>query len=392
MRCAPFTLFALSSLPLLAESAPFLPQDGLLQRNRRRAVDYPVQPNEPQTSNKKVKRSVNYSVVQVDGGSSSSPSPSTIVQTVTDSASTLPPTTMTVVYTSVVQESQSQETIVVTTTQELSETLTTAATSANVTVVQTSVSDTTANPQTSVATQESMNTVTSVITATISATTLPASTVSATVPSPSSSTSYYDNGMWHTYYPVKNFVPPSAINSVPTTKQARDVYAAGPTPCSGAALPSEWAWKQHMKKRSAAGSSYGAYTTSFGAAYATPAVHARAVVAAQPSAHSYIKRSSNDTALPNAAFKIPASLTAQPVVETEYLLKRAEGVAEPTGYWYGKRVAGVAYPSGSWSNARQAAIPGVAQPTGWPARSPFRARGAPANLKLASWNITRTRV
>lgn len=140
-----------------------------------------------------------------------------------------------------------------------------------------------------------------------------------------------------------------------------------------------------MKKRSAAGFAYGPHTASFGASYATPAV--RAGVVGPP--HAYIKRASDDAEpqLPHPAFKLP-SLTAVPVVETEYLLKRTGDGPQVNGNVHAKRVAGAAYPSGSYGYGKRTIIPGAAQPTAWAGNSQFPPRKAPTDLKLASWNIT----
>ena len=197
---------ALAFLPSLIHSAPFVPKDGVLQRNRRRAVDYPVASAEVKQPRQFRKRSVNYSVVQVDGESpSSDPAPpSTVVQTITRPGAPPPRATKTITYTSVVHNSDSSdEVIIVTTTQEVPETITTTASPTGVTI--TSYKESTVIAEGEASTVVKYNKVFDTVT-----TTLPATTVTA-----SSSTSYYDDGLWHTSYAIKS--PIEARSAAPTT-------------------------------------------------------------------------------------------------------------------------------------------------------------------------------
>ena len=311
MHFATLTLLALSSIDHFVESLPFQPQDGLLQHSRRRAIDYPIDSNNPAHIRQRIRRrSVNYSVVQVDGGSSSAPSPSTLVETVTRKDSVTSPVTKTVVYTTVLQGSVSQETVVMTTTQELPpDTVTAQAISTN--FIETGA--------------QATNTVTDTVMTTA------ATPVLAT--HSSSSTSYYDDGQWHTYYPVKNFVPPP-LAGPPNDRRARGAEYAEATSALrlGAAYPSEWAWKQHVKKRIAAGSPQVAY-----AAYSTKAVYARGVNAPYPTHSPYMKRGLYGTpslryVAPHAAVPTALAIDANGAIETEYVFKRDETAPQATAY------------------------------------------------------------
>ncbi|KAI9654062.1 MAG: hypothetical protein M1831_005579 [Alyxoria varia] len=194
---------ALATLPLLAQSAPFLPQDGLLQRNRRRAVDYPIKFAEPRSMHHNSKRSEDYEVVQVDGGSDTSKAPQqqTVIQKETVKPALKPPpqVTKTIVYTSVIQGHQSEETVVVTTTQGVPQTVTAVASPSRSTTSE----EDSSSPEPVISTKVQHSTEYDVITAT-----LPASTVKETVIA-SSSVEYYDDGMWHTSYAVKHYTSPT---------------------------------------------------------------------------------------------------------------------------------------------------------------------------------------
>lgn len=199
-------ILTLTSLASIAQSAPFVPQTGKLQQQRRRAVDYPIRKSQIPRSEDDIinaralgKRSLDYSVVPVNGAAASS-SAVTITETVQGTPvlktiltiqpaiTVIPsPAVKTVVYTSVVTENGPEETILVTTTQAIHEPA--PATPAAVT--------TTATP--------------SIL---------------------STSTKYYDNGMWHTLYPVKSWVPSSTLTPAPyptdTTFVARAQGTGGP--------------------------------------------------------------------------------------------------------------------------------------------------------------------
>lgn len=311
MHFATLTILALASLDHFVESLPFQPQGGLLQHSRRRAIDYPVDSNNPAPIRRQIRRrSVNYSVVQVDGGSSSASSPSTVVETVTRKDPVTSPVTKTVVYSTVLQGSVSQETVVIATTQELPpDTVTAQAIGTNVIVTE----------------AQAMNTVTNTVMTT-------AATPVMVTPS-SSSTSYYDDGQWHTYYPIKNFVPPPLAGPL-NNRRARGAEYAEATPAVrlSAAYPSEWAWTQHMKKRIAAGSPQVAY-----AAYSTKAVYARGVNAPYPTHSPYMKRGLYETpslhyVAPHAAMPTALAIDAHGAIETEYVFKRDETTPQATAY------------------------------------------------------------
>lgn len=216
------TFVAFSTSVILSTAAPFKIQDGQLQRHRRRAVDYPLESSTPPPSAPKFrKRTLPYSVVQVDGGSSSNaftpPQASTI--TVTDPGTSLLPTTETILATSTITSPITDQTVVVTTTQEVSDS-TTSVTPEVVTTVESASSDTPSSPtMTSVtimvpnsATASGIPTQTTEVTDTV-LNTIMDTIVYKPTPSP---TAYYDDGMWHTYYPIKTFVPPGAVSSSST--------------------------------------------------------------------------------------------------------------------------------------------------------------------------------
>ena len=171
MHLPQYILAVLTFISMIG-AAPFVPnQQGKLQSQRRRWIDYPIPSAEtplPDNGLRKRsmrKRDVPYSVVPVNGVE-----PTTAVVTVTPST-TATTSIKTKVYTSVVTENGPAETILVTTTQ--------------------AVAAPTEEP--------------SIRTETVTAS-----------PSPIS-TKFYDNGLWHTYYPVKTWVT-SAAAADPTPK------------------------------------------------------------------------------------------------------------------------------------------------------------------------------
>lgn len=209
MRCTS-CLLALSTLSTLITAVPFTLQDGDLQKHRRRAVDYPILSNEnehPERLSKRSlrKRSLPYSVVPVNGGAASS-APVTITDTIQGTPvvrtiyTTQPPVTVTpavetVVHTSVVTANGPEETILVTMTQAVS----------------------TSAPQVTAASHPETETV--VVTAS---------------PSPTS-TKYYDNGLWHTTYPV--WSPSNTPAPYPTDGTTFNARAQGTGAVAGAAYP-----------------------------------------------------------------------------------------------------------------------------------------------------------
>ena len=220
MRCSIPILLALSNI-VFTNAAPFRIQDGELQRHRRRAVDYPVQSaNAPQPARKLRKRdAAPYSVVQVDGDSPTDAAPLATppTTTVTQPASA---STQTVVVTSIIPGPTSDETILITTTQEVTNLKTAVAQTvteqpaAAVAPTVTSVSVSTFEAQMSVPNPPVANTIHDTVVATVT------SNVASSTP-----TAWYDDGQWHTYYPVKNFVPPPFSTSTSTG----DAQATVPT-------------------------------------------------------------------------------------------------------------------------------------------------------------------
>ncbi len=256
-------LLIVFSLSLLAASAPYTPQDGEVWKSKRQAI---YSPDEHSSQDYELcrlwKRAVPYSVVQVDGGSTSATAPPitmTIVQTLT-----LPPTTEMLVYATAITEAEPASTIVVTTTQEKPEIITavplhlsSASASpttefilqtimqtitisrATETLVFTSVVTEEQLQQTIVVrtTQEIPETIT-VISPQTSAfptalsldlpfsTQLSVQTEQATItifetiaasPTAVTSTIYYDDGLWHTHYPVRVTMSSSSTGTTPTT-------------------------------------------------------------------------------------------------------------------------------------------------------------------------------
>ena len=158
-----------------------------------------------------------YSVVPVDGGSSAE-LPSTVVQT-------LPASIQTIVSTSIVTESESESTILVTST-------TTA--SPSVQTVETTITTEASEPVPTVpgftysATETSITSLTATATDSYTTSEIQYSTVTES-PAPTA-TSYYDDGLWHTFYPVKTFTTPSVWNGTVTVKKRAETgwnsYAA----------------------------------------------------------------------------------------------------------------------------------------------------------------------
>lgn len=184
---------------------PFKPLDVGLQQERRRAIDYSLTAAAAQPLNhRRAKRSVGYSVVQVDGGnppsSTAAPPPpppaATVVQTVTSAGPPPSPNTQTVVITTTIPGPGSAQTIVMTTTQEMS---------ATVTATPTALATTSLPPSLSIASASATPTQ-SIVPITSLVIDRVTSTAVASQP-----TAYYDDGLWHTYYPVKNFMPPESV-------------------------------------------------------------------------------------------------------------------------------------------------------------------------------------
>ena len=232
MRFATLTAVTISTSSIISLCVPFQVQDGELQRHRRRAVDYPVESAASVQPARKLRKraAVPYSIVQVDGGSSSGATAaqgSTV--TVTPPSTTPSPSTQTVVLTSTIAGPTSDETIVITTTTEVSDTVT--ANAAPTTIITTADSPTSTLVSVSTATDAPPQPAPTSFTADLSASTqtdvtstvldtlLDTMTVTATTASP---TAYYDDGMWHTYYPIKSFEPPS-VAAPATTVNARAV-------------------------------------------------------------------------------------------------------------------------------------------------------------------------
>ena len=275
MRLNIFELLTLSSA-ILTQAAPFQVQDGELQRHRRRAVDYPVKfvdaPAQPARRLRK-RAAASYSVVQVDGQSSTTaaPAPPAATITVTQSGSTPAASTQTVLVTSVIPGPTSDETIVITTTQEVSAISTSVATAPAQTVTSavapaapatvTAVSIATPNGEESGAgSSTEVDQVTSMVTNTM------VETITATAAT-STPTAYYDDGLWHTYYPIKSFVPPPSAGFASTV----NARAAAPTGLSQLGLKN-------------ASSVAPAYTPAASSGWAA---QARRWLPATPAAHPY---------------------------------------------------------------------------------------------------------
>ncbi|KAI9693567.1 MAG: hypothetical protein M1820_009133 [Bogoriella megaspora] len=160
-----------------------------------------------------------YSVVPVDGGSSAE-IPSTVVKT-------LPPKTRTVISTSIATTSESESTILLTSTitaspsiQTVETTITTDISEPQATASATTVSAT----ETTISASTATNTYTTSETAYSTITESPA-------PTP---TSYYDDGMWHTLYPIKSFTEETLWNStVVINRRAGTGYASYAAPTVG---------------------------------------------------------------------------------------------------------------------------------------------------------------
>ena len=205
---------------LLVSAVPYKPRDGMLQRQRRRLVDYPVEHVRPVRADMPVvlnKRSTpTYSVVQVDGSSAATTSSSaaeTILATVTAPAITLPQATETLLYTTTafVSGTPQTQTILVTPTTSSS----------------TSTSTSFSSPTTTAA--PDIETI--------------YRTVAAPSPS-SSSTQYYDDGMWHTFYPVKTAWDWSSWKT-----EATSATAAASAPTATAARWTRLARGSELSKR-----------------------------------------------------------------------------------------------------------------------------------------------
>ena len=183
------TLFGLS---LPSQSIPFTSRDSFWDQTQDRSVDRPVQEFNPRpepfrrNARPVRKRSINYSVVQVDGSSTPVP-PATVVQTITQTAKTKEPITETLSLTSTISEPLSIATNIITKVQE----------------IVTTASSPLPPPSSMVETHDVVSVVTDSVLSTVTA-------------SPTSSTSYYDDGLWHTYYPVKNFQPDWSTTSSST--------------------------------------------------------------------------------------------------------------------------------------------------------------------------------
>ena len=171
-----------------------------------------------------------YSVVPVDGGSSVVPS--TVLQT-------LPASTQTVVSTSVVTRSESESTILVTST-------TTAPPSTH--TVQTTVTNELSKPVETIpgtiysVTEASVSSLTTTATDAYTTSEIEYTTITETSSLPS--TTYYDNGMWHTFYQVKSFTTDTPWNGTVTMEKRVETgwssYAAA-TPVYSESAPTGYA-------------------------------------------------------------------------------------------------------------------------------------------------------
>lgn len=197
-------ILALSSILPVISAAPFIPRNGELQRHRRRGIDYPVLADEAPfilgslRKRSVIERDVPYSVVPVNG----EPVTSTVGNTFTTTA----------------QASPSVETILTTQpamTYTLAQPAETIAYTSVVTITKPVTTTSSPPVQTEVIIQ------TEGVTTTVT-------------PSQSStSTDYYDDGLWHTYYPVKSwgssyvFTSTTIPASYATSTSTSDVRAQG---------------------------------------------------------------------------------------------------------------------------------------------------------------------
>lgn len=188
MHLSTRTLIILCTLCEQISSVPLEPRLVSLQPSHDQLVESPVAIVASVVDARKRgtyparRRSINYSVVQVDGSSTGA---ATVVQTVT-----VPAPTTTVLVTATT--SAPQETV--TTTLQIAQT-------PDQRIVTTTIS----NPDLpETRTQNVVSTCTESISTTITA-------------SPTHSTSYYDDGLWHTYYPVKDFQPPWTSSTISTS-------------------------------------------------------------------------------------------------------------------------------------------------------------------------------
>lgn len=210
-------LLTLSAISSIISAAPFIPQNGELQKHRRRWIDYPLLAGEALLPiNGPRKRSIReryvpYSVVPVNGE----------------------PTTVGDIFTTTVQVSPSVQTVFSTQPAMTFTLAQPAETIAYTSVVTTTKPVTAAAAQTTPSPQVE----TEVIVRTQGVTT------TVTPSQSSTSTEYYDDGLWHTSYAVKSwasrYVPTSSLTPAPypTAATTFDVRGQG-TGIPGAASPS----------------------------------------------------------------------------------------------------------------------------------------------------------
>ncbi|KAL9096677.1 MAG: hypothetical protein Q9165_001165 [Trypethelium subeluteriae] len=230
-----------------------------------------------------------YSVVPVDGGSSTE-LPSTVVQT-------LPASTQTIVSTSIVTESESESTILVTS-------ITTASPSTE--TVETTITTEASEPIPTVpgltysATETSISSLTATATDSYTTSSIVYSTVTES-PAPST-TQYYDDGLWHTFYPVKTFTTPSAWSGTVTIAKragtggtgyatATSVYAKRAATGYEAASP---AVPTYVKRAAAGYARSDSRASAIGKrGYAAPTLAARAVANPAPSSLPLLQKYEN---------------------------------------------------------------------------------------------------
>ena len=387
MRLNTTLLISLSCLATISNAVPFRIQDAELQRHRRRAVDYPIDSTSSSQPERKLhKRAAPYSVVQVDGSpSTNAPAPPAATITITKPGSTPAPATETVLITSTIAGPTSDETVVITTTRELANTVTAMASPSVITVaaspnaepsLSTVVSITTETAGADFTADMTAQTQTLQVTNTVENTVVNTVTQTATTSSPAAC---YDNGQWHTNYPIGTFVCPPAATPV------NDAAAAGYASSSGteSSLVNDANKARRFKRADNA------------AAYPFPE---RSWTTPTPVAHaprdSYPHRARRSEAAYAPIWPSPSPKAQSHAMVGSSLARRNEAAYAPA--WPSPSPKAQSYATTGSSLARRGEEPYLPYPAG--SRSTSRnvpdhafswkeARKAPADLKLASYDI-----
>nr|POF04283.1 hypothetical protein CFP56_22038 [Quercus suber] len=163
---------------------------------------------------------VTYSVVDVDGGDSTTPSATTIYQTVTDSATSTP--TSHLIISSVAAESTSASKVTDTVTLPGATHTVSIGKTSLITVYPTSTSSLSSVPSSSTTAP------------TVAPETVTVISISREAPT-STSTTYFDNGMWHTYYPMKTNWNSQAASPTPSSSTVETAAEIQQSASKGAA-------------------------------------------------------------------------------------------------------------------------------------------------------------